>query len=79
VLPHAFQLCALGLSLPCSPTEEDLTTFGAPDFTIYNGGAFPANRYTSYMTSSTSIDVSLKHHEMVRRKGGWTAGHLVVC
>ena len=39
--------------------------FGAPDFTIYNAGAFPANRYTSYMTSSTSIDVSLKHKEMV--------------
>ena len=30
------------------------------------GAAFPANRYTSYMTSSTSIDVSLKHKEMVR-------------
>ena len=28
-------------------------------------GAFPANRYTSYMTSSTSIDVSLLHKEMV--------------
>jgi phosphoenolpyruvate carboxykinase (ATP) len=36
-----------------------------PDFTILNGGGFPANRYTSYMTSSTSIDVSLKHREMV--------------
>lgn len=54
--------------------------FGHPDFTIYNGGAFPANRYTSYMTSSTSIDVSLKHREMVilgtqvGRKGGRGAG-----
>ena len=38
---------------------------GAPDFTIYNAGAFPANRYTSYMTSPTSIDVSLEHKEMV--------------
>ncbi|KAL4443900.1 hypothetical protein ABPG75_011637 [Micractinium tetrahymenae] len=47
------------------PTEEELHDFGHPDFTIYNGGAFPANRYTSYMTSSTSIDVSLKHKEMV--------------
>ena len=52
----------------CSPTEDELHNFGHPDFTIYNGGAFPANRYTSYMTSSTSIDVSLKHKEMV---GGW--------
>jgi len=47
------------------PTEEDLAVFGHPDFTIYNAGAFPANRYTSYMTSATSIDVSLQHKEMV--------------
>jgi hypothetical protein len=53
-----------------SPTEDELHDFGTPDFTIYNGGAFPANRYTSYMTSSTSIDVSLKHNEMVGARGG---------
>lgn len=47
------------------PTEHELAEFGTPDFTIYNAGAFPANRYTSYMTSSTSIDVSLEHREMV--------------
>eukprot|EP00887_Chlorella_sp_A99_P003914 scaffold11.g3914.t1 len=47
------------------PSEDELHDFGVPDFTIYNAGAFPANRYTSYMTSSTSIDVSLKHKEMV--------------
>ncbi|GAB4822462.1 hypothetical protein N2152v2_009508 [Parachlorella kessleri] len=47
------------------PSEDELSNFGHPDFTIYNAGGFPANRYTSYMTSSTSIDVSLKHHEMV--------------
>lgn len=47
------------------PTEEELGDFGTPDFTIYNAGAFPANRYTSYMTSPTSIDVSLEHKEMV--------------
>ena len=29
-------------------------------------GAFPANRFTSFMTSPTSIDVSLKHRQMVR-------------
>ena len=28
-------------------------------------GAFPANRYASYMTSSTSVALSLKHREMV--------------
>lgn len=47
------------------PTEEELADFGTPDFTIYNAGAFPANRYTSYMTSPTSIDVSLEHKEMI--------------
>jgi hypothetical protein len=28
-------------------------------------GPFPANRYTSYMTSSTSVDLSLAHRELV--------------
>ena len=28
------------------PTEEELANFGKPDFTIYNAGAFPANRFT---------------------------------
>lgn len=36
-----------------------------PDFVIYNAGAFPANKYTNFMTSSTSIDLSIKHKEMV--------------
>ena len=47
------------------PTEPELATFGAPDFTIFNAGAFPVNRYTSFMSSSTSIDVNLKAGEMV--------------
>ncbi|KAG2423215.1 hypothetical protein HXX76_015472 [Chlamydomonas incerta] len=47
------------------PTEEELKTFGEPDFVIYNAGAFPANKYTQFMTSQTSIDLSLKHKEMV--------------
>ncbi|KDD73382.1 phosphoenolpyruvate carboxykinase, partial [Helicosporidium sp. ATCC 50920] len=47
------------------PSQEELASFGTPDFTIYNAGAFPANRRTSYMTSSTSIDMSFKHREMV--------------
>lgn len=37
----------------------------SPDFVIYNAGAFPANKYTQFMTSQTSIDLSLKHKEMV--------------
>jgi phosphoenolpyruvate carboxykinase (ATP) len=28
------------------PTPEELADFGAPDFVIYNAGAFPANRLT---------------------------------
>ena len=47
------------------PTEAELASFGAPDFTIFNAGAFPVNRYTSFMSSSTSIDVNLKAGEMV--------------
>uniref|UniRef100_A0A0D9XIH2 phosphoenolpyruvate carboxykinase (ATP) n=2 Tax=Leersia perrieri TaxID=77586 RepID=A0A0D9XIH2_9ORYZ len=47
------------------PTYEELENFGEPDFTIYNAGQFPCNRYTHYMTSSTSIDISLKRREMV--------------
>ncbi|KAL3675643.1 hypothetical protein R1sor_025591 [Riccia sorocarpa] len=47
------------------PTPEELEDFGTPDFTIYNAGRFPCNRYTHYMTSSTSIDVNLQRKEMV--------------
>lgn len=42
------------------PTEEELKSFGRPDFTIFNAGAFPCNRYTSFMTSSSSVDINLK-------------------
>ncbi|KAF7801305.1 phosphoenolpyruvate carboxykinase (ATP)-like [Senna tora] len=47
------------------PTPEELENFGTPDFTIYNAGMFPCNRYTTYMTSSTSVDLNLKRREMV--------------
>ena len=47
------------------PTAEQLREFGDPDYVVYNGGAFPANRYTSGMTSTTSIDVNLASHEFV--------------
>ncbi|XAR48466.1 Phosphoenolpyruvate carboxykinase (ATP) [Bertholletia excelsa] len=47
------------------PTSEELDDFGTPDFTIYNAGQFPCNRYTHYMTSSTSIDLNLARKEMV--------------
>lgn len=47
------------------PTAEELEEFGQPDYVIYNGGAFPANRFTSKMTSKTSIDVNLEQGEIV--------------
>lgn len=47
------------------PTRKELAEYGAPDCVIYNGGGFPANRYTSGMTSKTSVDLSLERTEMV--------------
>ncbi|WZY86661.1 hypothetical protein YC2023_033045 [Brassica napus] len=47
------------------PTPEELESFGTPDFTICNAGQFPCNRYTHYMTSSTSVDLNLSRREMV--------------
>lgn len=47
------------------PTKAELANFGQPDFTIYNAGAFPANRLTTGMTSATSILLSLEDHELV--------------
>ncbi|GBG64488.1 hypothetical protein CBR_g45184 [Chara braunii] len=47
------------------PTPEELRDFGEPDFTIYNAGKFPCNRFTNYMTSSTTINIHLKRREMV--------------
>ena len=47
------------------PTEAELENFGEPDYVIFNAGGFPANRYTSKMTSKTSIDVNLEKKEVV--------------
>ncbi|GMH35918.1 hypothetical protein BSKO_03786 [Bryopsis sp. KO-2023] len=47
------------------PTPEELRNFNDPDFTIYNAGSFPANRFTHYMTSSSSVDINLTRREMV--------------
>ena len=46
------------------PTKEELSSF-EPDYLILNGGSFPANIYTSSMTSKTSIDVNLESKEIV--------------
>ena len=47
------------------PTAAELAAFGTPDCVIFNAGAFPANRYTTGMTSKTSVDLSLEHKEVV--------------
>jgi phosphoenolpyruvate carboxykinase (ATP) len=47
------------------PTQEELASFGGPDCVIFNAGAFPANRFTTGMTSKTSVDLSLERKEVV--------------
>jgi phosphoenolpyruvate carboxykinase (ATP) len=47
------------------PTREELESFGQPDYVIYNAGSFPANRYTTGMTSTTSVDLHLSRGEFV--------------
>ncbi|KYR00779.1 phosphoenolpyruvate carboxykinase [Tieghemostelium lacteum] len=47
------------------PTKQELKTFGEPDYTIYNAGQFPANRFTKGMSSSTSVSLDFHRKEMV--------------
>ncbi len=47
------------------PTSEELSNFGDPDYVILNAGRFPANRYTTGMTSTTSIDLNLAERTFV--------------
>ena len=47
------------------PEGDELAGYGQPDMTIYNAGRFPANRYTSGMTSKTSVDLHLAEREAV--------------
>src|SRR5215471_5654796 len=47
------------------PAPGELAAFDTPDITIYNAGAFPANRLTSGMGSTTSIALSLEDRELV--------------
>jgi phosphoenolpyruvate carboxykinase (ATP) len=57
--------CLFMRNMLIRPTDEQMKTYGSPDFTIYNAGAFPANRYTLGMTSSTSVAINFASHEMV--------------
>ena len=47
------------------PSASQLRHFGKPNLLIINAGAFPANRYTTGMTSTTSIDLHLTRRELV--------------
>ena len=47
------------------PTQEELERFGEPDYVIINAGAFPANRLTQGMSSTTSVDLNFEDREMV--------------
>merc|ERR1711865_799373 len=50
------------------PHQDELAEFSnasKPPFVIYNSGAFPCNRQTVGMTSSTSVSVSFDRSEMV--------------
>src|SRR5436190_12081557 len=47
------------------PTDEQLQHYDNPDFVVYNAGSFPANRFTTGMTSTTSVDVSFENGEVV--------------
>ena len=46
------------------PSREELEHF-KPDYTIYNAGSFPANRFTTGMTSATSVAINFAEKEMV--------------
>ncbi|KAL2149303.1 hypothetical protein VTH82DRAFT_8651 [Thermothelomyces myriococcoides] len=46
------------------PSREELEHFH-PDYTIYNAGRFPANRFTHGMTSATSVAINFAEKEMV--------------
>ena len=46
------------------PSREELKNFH-PDYVIYNAGSFPANRYTTGMSSATSVAINFAEKEMV--------------
>nr|ODN91773.1 phosphoenolpyruvate carboxykinase (ATP) [Cryptococcus depauperatus CBS 7841] len=61
---HALFMASLHNML-IRPTAKELENFGEPDFIIYNAGQFPANRFTTGMTSTTSVEINFKRMEMV--------------
>jgi phosphoenolpyruvate carboxykinase (ATP) len=47
------------------PTQDELASFGEPDYTIFNSGVFPANKFTLDLNSSTSIGLHFENREIV--------------
>ncbi len=47
------------------PTRDELHEFGEPDAVIFNAGHFPANKFTTGMTSKTSVDLNLESRQLV--------------
>jgi len=47
------------------PSQDELLEFGEPDYTIFNAGAFPVNRFTNMMSSKTSITLNFEKREIV--------------
>jgi len=62
---HLYPVALFMNNMLIRPSVEELESFGKPDFTLFNAGEFPANRYTTGMTSETSITINFKTHEMV--------------
>ncbi|KAJ3412715.1 Protein kinase C-like 1 [Chytridiales sp. JEL 0842] len=69
------------------PTSEELSTFGEPEFTIYNAGEFPANVMTKGVSSRTSVQLSFDRGEMIilgteyageMKKGVFTVMHYLM-
>lgn len=68
------------LTRPFPPSRVTCCSFCCVPTHLPCAGAFPANRFTSYMTSPTSIDVSLKHRQMVSgSQSSWCVGLAAGC
>ncbi|MEM7799364.1 MAG: phosphoenolpyruvate carboxykinase (ATP) [Chloroflexota bacterium] len=47
------------------PTDEQLASFGEPDYVVFNAGQFPANLNTASMSSKTSVNLSFERKEFI--------------
>lgn len=69
------------------PNADELANYGEPDYTIYNAGVYPCNRFISDMSSSTTIDFDFKRKEILilgtqyageMKKGIFTVMHYIM-